>query len=394
MARTRGQGPGARGQYRVAIFAAALLIASLIGLLAADNSIGTVQQLVVFVKSAIQLKQSDPEVAAYVKTIKLRERLEEKTVEELQGLGAGAKTVAALRELTVKTASLAAAAAPVPVAVKPVVRVIAPPSSEEQAALLAEIRENAINYTNSLPNYICSRVTRRHYDPTGSESWRQIDQIHEQLTFFDHEEKYKVVSVSGHLITGKLDHSQVGGATSSGEFGTLLYEVFVPETDTYFEWDHWGKLRGKVMYVFAFRVRQSRSKYSIYHQESRRKVIAGYRGLVYADKETKQVMRLTLECEDLPVDYPIQQVAITLDYEPTMISEREFLLPFKSELHSREGRIMVWNETEFRNYRRYSADTNITFEATPDPISADDLKETPVKPDAKPDDTKKKQNKQ
>jgi hypothetical protein len=363
-------------------------------LLAADNSIGTVQQLVVFVRSAIQLKQADHEVAAYVKTIKLRERLEEKTVEELQGMGAGAKTVVALRELTVKTAGLPVAA-PAPVAVKPVVRVIAPPNSEEQAQILAEIRENAINYTNTLPNYICSRVTRRHYDPTGTESWRQMDQIHEQLTFFDHEEKYKVVSVSGRLITGKMDHNQVGGATSSGEFGTLLYEVFVPETETSFEWDHWGKLRGKVMYVFSYHVRQSRSKYSIYHQESRRKVIAGYRGLVYADKETKQVIRLTLECEDLPADYPIQQVAITLDYEPTTIADRAFLLPFKSELHSREGRIMVWNETEFRNYRRYSADTNITFDTTPDPISADDLKETPVKPDTKPDDKdKKKQSKQ
>jgi hypothetical protein len=65
----------------VAIFVAALMAVSLIGLSAADNSIGTVQQLVVLVKSAIQLKQADYEVANYVKTIKLRERLEEKTVE-------------------------------------------------------------------------------------------------------------------------------------------------------------------------------------------------------------------------------------------------------------------------------------------------------------------------
>ncbi len=346
-----------------------------------------VEQLVTFVKSSVQLHQNDLEVANYLKTIKLKERLDDRTIEQLQGTGGiGPKTMAVLRDLSLKTAGLPEAPPPTPV-VKPAARVIPAPDSIEQARMIAEMREKAINYTNSLPNYICLRVTSRKMDPSGTEFWREMDKVAEQLTFFDHEEKYKVISVSGHLVTN-VDHNQLGGATSSGEFGYLLAEIFAPETDTEFVWDHWGTLRGKRMAVFAFRVRQSRSKYSIYHHESRRKVVAGYRGLVYADRDSNQVMRLSLQCEDLPADYPIQEVRITLDYEPTKIGDQEFVLPLKSDLRSREGRLLVWNETEFRSYRKFSADTSITFDSS-DSIPEDKLKETPAKPDDPKPDPKK-----
>ena len=56
----------------------------------------TVSQLVGFIKSSIQLKHDDIKVAQYVKKIKLSDKLEARRVEELQGMGAGPRTVAAL----------------------------------------------------------------------------------------------------------------------------------------------------------------------------------------------------------------------------------------------------------------------------------------------------------
>lgn len=368
-----------------------LLAALVLCCAAAPAQITTVQQLVTFVKSSVQLHQNDLEVANYLKTVKLKERLDERTLEQLQGGGGiGPKTLAALRDLTLKTAGLAEAAPP-PAAVKPSAPIgPPPPDSIEQARMLAAIRENAISYTNSLPNYICGRVTRRHIDPSGTEFWREVDKVHEQLTFFDHEEKLKVVSVNGQL-KNNVERTQLGGATSSGEFGSLLAEIFSPETDTEFHWERWATLRGKRMAVFGFRVRQSRSKYSIYHQPSQRKIIAGYSGLVYADRGSHQVMRLALHCEDMPVDYPIQEVSVTLDYEPTQIGDQSFVLPLKSDLHSREGRFLIWNETEFVLYRKFGADTSITFD-TVDSVPEEKLKETPAKPDDAKNDKQKKKN--
>jgi hypothetical protein len=217
-------------------------------------------------------------------------------------------------------------------------------------------------------------LTDRYYDNTGTEYWHKQDQVYEQLTFFDREEKYKVIAINGQPVTQPVEHTQLGGATSSGEFGNLLNEIFTPETDAHFDWDHWGKLRGRMMYVFSYRVAAAHSRYGIFHQQSRRKLMPGYHGLVYADQDTRQVMRFTLECDDIPADFPIQQVFLTLDYEPTMIADREYILPLRSELRSREGRNLVKNETTFRQYRRYSADAVISFDSA-DPIPEDKLKE-------------------
>ena len=68
-----------------------------------------------------------------------------------------------------------------------------PPNSQELAEILDLIRANAINYSNNLPNFLCTQVTHRNVDTTGTgDHWRQMDTIQEQLSFFEHREKYTV----------------------------------------------------------------------------------------------------------------------------------------------------------------------------------------------------------
>src|SRR5579871_5556018 len=242
----------------------------------------TVAQLVGFIKSSIMLRHDDIKVAQYLKKVKLRDKLDDRTVEDLQGLGAGPRTVAALREMSQTSASLPP---PPPPAPKPTVVMIPIPDSVEQKRILAEIIENAINYSKNLPNFICTQVTRRNIDPSGLENWRLMDTIQEQLSYFDHKENYKVSMVNGKMVNN-VDHVQASGATSSGEFGTMLYEIFDPESRTEFQWERWGKLRDHVMHVFSFRMRLENSKYSITAEEVKRTITVGYHGLIYADRDT------------------------------------------------------------------------------------------------------------
>ena len=57
------------------------------------------------------MKQPDIQVAKYLHQVKLTEKLDDRTVETLQSLGAGPKTVGALREMVDSTASMPVAAA-------------------------------------------------------------------------------------------------------------------------------------------------------------------------------------------------------------------------------------------------------------------------------------------
>jgi len=37
--------------------------------------------------------------------------------------------------------------------------------------------------------------------------------------------------------------------------------------------------------------------------------------LIFADRDTKSVMRIKIECDTIPPDFPIQQVSLNLDYD-------------------------------------------------------------------------------
>ena len=222
--------------------------------------------------------------------------------------------------------------------------------------------ERALNYTDNLPNFICTQFTRRHVDPTGTENYSLADTVQEQLTYFNRQESYKVTMVDNRAVTN-VEHTELGGATSSGEFGTMLRYVFEPSSHTEFDWEKWATLRGRHMYVFNFKVNQAFSRYSIVDRSSHNEIIAGYHGLVYADSETKSVMRIVVECDSIPPDFPVQAVSLDLNYDMAKIGDQEFLLPLKSELRSKKGNILSWNETEFRLYRKFGTQSNITFDA-------------------------------
>src|ERR1700722_19602788 len=128
----------------------------------------SVDDLVKFIKSAIQMKQRDAEVAKYLAHMKLTGHLDDRTVEELQSLGAGPKTVAALREM-VDASSKLPEAAPPPKALPPPPPA-PPPDLIEQGKIIAAAREYALNYSKQLPNYLCLEVVRRAIDNNTSDA--------------------------------------------------------------------------------------------------------------------------------------------------------------------------------------------------------------------------------
>jgi hypothetical protein len=335
-----------------------------------------VDDLVSFIKSAIQARYDDKKISEEVAKIRLVNKLDDATIMLVQHMGAGQKTIAALHKLAEASAALPAAAPKAPPAAIP------PPEPAELNGILAAIRQNALNYTQNLPNYICTQVTKRHVDPTGTESWRVSDTILEQLSFVDQKENYRVVMINDRPVTTPIQHDQLGGAKSSGEFGSILHTIFDPQTQTEFGWERWTTLptSGRT-YVFHFRVAQQR--YSIHHDASKRSIVTGFHGLIYANRDSKMVMRVKMECDDIPADFPIQSVALDLVYDKVEISGQEFVLPLLSEVHSREGRMLSWNEVSYHSYHKYSSDASISFD-TPESVPAEKLKEQPPQPDKPP----------
>jgi hypothetical protein len=325
------------------------------------------------------MKMPDKEIATYLARVKLAEHLDERTIEDLQGEGAGPKTVAALDALANASASLPKAQ---PKAPKPPPPTEPPPSSEEQQAIITEIREYAMNYSKSLPDFICTQITRKYIAQTGQDDFHPHETVLEHLTYFDQQEHYKVTMVNDHVVD--LSHEAVGGASSAGDFGTMMKVTLWPKADALIEFDHWATLRGNPCYVFSYSITSGNSDYSILFGKSDR-IVVGYKGLIYVDRKTQLVLRLSLEATDIPPSFPVQEASEKLDYGYQNLSGHEFLLPLKAQVYMRHNRERNRNDIEFRLYQKYSAEAVIQFDtATPEPLPDDQTKEQPVQPQQPP----------
>ncbi len=343
-------------------------------LIAAAQAALTVDKLVSFVRSSVQLKHPDRQVAEYLKSVKLSNRLDERTIVELQAAGAGPRTVEALRALQNASAGLPAASEKA--AAKPAPVEIPPPPPGEWKKVIREATEHALNYSKQLPDFICTQVTRRYYDPSGLEFWQSEDVLTARLSYFEQKEDYKLMLVNGQYTD--MPYRMVGGAISSGEFGTMMREIFEKETGTAFHWERWATLRGRRMHVFSYTVSQPTSRWTVTY-ENRDTITPGYHGLIYVDSQSGSVARITMEADGIPPSFPIQQAASVLDYDTASIGDREYLLPLRAVMRMREGRALFKNEVEFRLYRKFSAEASISFE-TPEPLPEDKVNEQPPKP--------------
>ncbi len=320
-------------------------------------------QLEEFLRSSIEQKFSDKEVAKFLKDQKLTFSLSDALIEDFQGLGAGPRTLEALRALQAVSGSLPAPDLAVRKAEGPPQP--APPSDEEQARIIAEARRSALEYTDRLPDFVCLQITRRFVDPSGLEmDWLKVDEIKTRVSYVEGSEDYELVSVNNRMAENRT-MDDLGGATSTGEFGSLLAELFSIRTDAQFSWARHSLLRGRTVYVFGFRVLQRRSRWRLVWQKER-EIISGYAGLIFVDKETERVLRIQMNAENIPPSFPITAAGTRLDYDYIPISGQPFLLPLKARVSMRSGRQMTRNDVEFRLYRKFSAEATISFDEIED----------------------------
>jgi hypothetical protein len=321
----------------------------------------SVQQLIEFVKSSVQMKLDDKKMASYLSGVKLTEKLDDKTLAELETQKLGPKTLAALKSLHDASASLGEAkAAPPP----PPKKERAAPSAQEQATILEEVREKALHYSEGLPNYLCLQYTRWYVkaDPR-TDGWHPAGYMTERLSYVDHRENYKMVSVNDRVTTA--DAKTLGHALSRGEFASMLREIFEPRSGTQFNWERWSGDGKEYWYLFNFRVPQETSQYSIGYGQGKdeQRIVVGFSGSLFISENSKMVMRIKMRADNIPPSFPVNDASEQLDYAYAKIGEQEFLLPSQAEMLSKtEGKYLSRNTIDFRMYQKFSADTVIKFD--------------------------------
>ncbi len=349
-----------------------LLAVFLSGSLALAQSM-TVEKLVAFIQSAIKQQNADKDVASVVSSVRLTERFTLADLQELQTAGVGPKTLTALSALVTQSAKLnppppkmTTSAASANSGAKPGAG-LPTPTDVEWRRTIRDTREWALGYVKSLPNFLCLEVTNRSLDPrfqAGKEpDWTPSDRVIEKLTFFDHKENYELFQHNDTAVMNKSSES-LGGARSTGEWATLLSEIFEPQAHTLFSWMAWKTVRGKVTQQFRYVVERQYSQQVVSHGSSE-KVVTGFHGDFFVENDTNAVLRVTVT-PDIPPAFPVQDVDQTVDYDYQTIGDQKYLLPLKSQVVMRVDRMGTMNEIQWRSYRKYSADTSISFDSVDD----------------------------
>ncbi|HEX4274134.1 MAG TPA: hypothetical protein VHZ74_02210 [Bryobacteraceae bacterium] len=228
--------------------------------------------------------------------------------------------------------------------------------------VIDKAREAASSFSETLPNYIVKQFTTRYQTEAargGQTSWRAIDTVSADVVSEGAKETYKNVLVNGKTPKEDVEKS---GAWSTGEFSSLLLDILSPETDADFHNRRSTTIVNRGAYRYDYSVEQVNSHWHVYAAaESYR---PEYTGTIWIDKETSRVLRIELSGRNMPKAFPLDTVESAVDYDFVLIGDGKFLLPIHSESLSceRGTSICSRNVIDFRNYRKFGADTSITFE--------------------------------
>jgi len=243
----------------------------------------------------------------------------------------------------------------------------------DQSSVLESVRVSALQYIGKLPDFICTQITHRTssragFSATGvgnglntlgsGTSWDVNNVIEERLTCIGKSEEYEVLQINGKAAKG-VDHLQLQGAFTSGEFGSALHDIFDPHSQASFSWDRIEHIHGQKVYVYAFRVPQEHGA-TVIHRDPDRQIVVSYSGRVSVDPQSFSVLRITSTL-DLPAGFPIAHTDRTIEYKPIMIANKEYILPSHSEVHMQDSARSYVNEVDFKDYHKFIAESTIHY---------------------------------
>lgn len=232
-------------------------------------------------------------------------------------------------------------------------------AKEEQKRLWDAAAANAHEYSARLPNFRCTRETHRFSGLAAKpELIKETKSFRGELTYEDGHETYRIIQIDGNKADAEL--SDVNGVRSRGEFGSLLMGLFDKDVNATYKWAGRAMAMGVLCQVFEFSVPRSHSNLTMTF--NKRAEAAAYTGRVFIDEETSLVRRITMVGSELPKDFALQAPTFSLEYGMVRIGTEDYLLPLRSVMQVNQYKLLVRNESVFREYRRFEASSGIKFD--------------------------------
>ncbi len=226
--------------------------------------------------------------------------------------------------------------------------------------LIRRAADAALAFTEGLPAYVCTEAITRYQSETQPANFHALDVVSTDVVYENGREDYRNLMINGKKTTKTMEES--GGAWSTGEFGTILINLFAPQTSAQFHFRRDSRVGSIMAKMYDFEVERERSNWQI-HMSSQT-YIPAYTGTVWIDPQTARVLRIEMEGKGLPESFPIDHVEAVTEYSYVRLGDaQQYLLPVHAEnLSCQRGTpYCSRNVIDFRNYHKYTGEASIKF---------------------------------
>jgi hypothetical protein len=231
---------------------------------------------------------------------------------------------------------------------------------DETDQLIRRATDAALDFTESLPAYVCQEMMSRYQSETRPARFNALDVLTMNLVYENGKEDYRDLAINGKRSDKTLQES--GGAWSTGEFGTVLIDLFAPATGANFQFQRESRIGGVPAKLYDFDVKRENSHWDVHAMSQT--YSPAYKGSVWIDPQTARVLRIEMEAYNIPAAFPLDTVESATDYQYVRLGDaKQHLLPVHAEnLSCQRGtpycsKIVI----DFRNYHKYQGESTITF---------------------------------
>ncbi len=247
---------------------------------------------------------------------------------------------------------------PAPAPPAPTAREKAEALEEATRARIDEVREAVWAFTENLPNFTCEQHVKRNESEDRAKTWKLKDRVFVDVVYSNGVENYINAKHNGKPI--KKGSPLDSGSWSTGEYGTIQKDVLAHNTDAKFRYEKDSTFGGRAVALFSYTVQRPNSHWKV--TGDKETLMPAYRGQIWVDKENKRILRIEMQARQIPKEFQFDAVDMTVDYGTVKIGGKEYVMPVRAEnlACQRYSLRCTKNETEFKNYKQFSAESTVS----------------------------------
>lgn len=234
--------------------------------------------------------------------------------------------------------------------------------------MISRVRQSVEDQFENLPTLRARQITSMFKSTSKPLKWVPDGVVTDEVAYEDNREAYSGLTLNGKQLPGAPETANsdfmrsMEKAWSTGDFKTISHCVFGELADADFTPAGTTQSNGETLQVFDFRGHRSSGCIGINYRSEI--AYPAFKGSMQVRPQTGELLHVELEAAEIPEAFPLDRAERSLDFSVVRIGTSDYLLPKTAYWFGcfRNTYSCFLNRIDFRDYRRFEADSTVQFE--------------------------------